>query len=103
MPPLLHAPFAQHPFWVTRYKDGSELYAGGDYPNQGQAGDGLTAYTASPENVNGKDLVAWYTLGFTHHPSVEEYPVMTTDSVGFEISPDGFFDRNPALNAPDQP
>lgn len=27
-PPLLQAPFAQHPFWVTRYKD-SEIYAGG--------------------------------------------------------------------------
>ena len=102
-PPLLHAPFAQHPFWVTRYKDGAELYAGGDYPNQGQAGDGLTSYTASPENVNGKDLVVWYTLGFTHHPEVEEYPVMTTDSVGFEMSPSGFFDANPALDAPTQP
>jgi primary-amine oxidase len=102
-PPRLHAPFAQHPFWVTRYKDGAELYAGGDYPNQGQAGDGLTAYSASPENVNGKDLVVWYTLGFTHHPQVEEYPVMTTDTVGFEIKPDGFFGRNPALDAPTQP
>ena len=38
-PPLLQAPFAQHPFWVTRYKDG-ELYAGGDYPFQGSAGEG---------------------------------------------------------------
>lgn len=102
-PPLLHAPFAQHPFWVTRYKDGAELYAGGDYPDQGQAGDGLTAYTASPENVNGKDLVVWYTLGFTHHPAVEEYPVMTSDTVGLEINPSGFFDLNPALDAPVQP
>jgi primary-amine oxidase len=101
--PLLHAPFAQHPFWVTRYKDGAELFAGGDYPNQGQAGEGLTAYTASSENVNGKDVVVWYTLGFTHHPAPEEYPVMTADTVGFDIKPDGFFDQNPALDAPTQP
>ena len=47
--------------------------------------------------------VAWYTLGFTHHPAPEEYPVMTADTVGFEIKPDGFFDRNPALDAPTQP
>src|SRR5262249_59020696 len=39
-PPLLQAPFAQHPFWVTRYKDG-ERFAGGDYPFEGSAGDGL--------------------------------------------------------------
>jgi RimJ/RimL family protein N-acetyltransferase len=83
--PLLHAPFAQHPLWVTRY-NGSEMYAGGDYPFQGQAGDGLTAYTASPENVNGQDLVVWYTLGSRTVRRSENYPVMTNDTVGFEIS-----------------
>jgi primary-amine oxidase len=40
------------------------------------------------------------TTSFTHHPTVEEYPVMTTESVGFQLRPDGFFDRNPALTAP---
>ena len=97
-PPLLQAPFAQHPFWVTRYKDG-ELYAGGDYPFQGSAGDGLTAY-ASSENVNAQDLVVWYTVTHTHIPHVEQYPVMTTESAHFHIAPDGFFDSNPALDAP---
>jgi len=100
--PLLHAPFAQHPLWVTRY-NAAELFAGGDYPFQGPAGDGLTAYAASPENVNGQDVVLWYTLGFTHRPAAENYPVMTNDTVGFEIKPDGFFDRDPALDAPNQP
>jgi len=98
-PPLLQAPFAQHPFWVTRYKDG-ELYAAGDYPFQGSAGDGLTAYASPSENVNAQDLVVWYTAAFTHVPHVEEYPVMTTDSAHFHIRPDGFFDSNPALDAP---
>src|SRR6478735_5172123 len=37
--PLLHAPFAQHALWVTRYRDG-ELYAAGDYPNGAAAGEG---------------------------------------------------------------
>ena len=95
------APFAQHPFWVTRSNEG-ELYAAGDYPFQGKVGDGLTAYTSSPENVSGKDLVVWYTAGFTHVPEPEDYPVMTTEIVGFELLPSGFFDRNPALDAPEQ-
>jgi primary-amine oxidase len=99
-PALLRAPFAQHPFWVTRYKDG-ELYAAGDYPNQGQPGNGLSSYN-SGESVDGRDVVAWYTLALTHHPRVEEYPVMPTESLGFRIVPDGFFDENPALHAPDQ-
>ena len=77
-PPLLQAPFAQHPLWVTTYKDG-ERYAGGDYPFQGAAGDGLTAYASPAENVNGMDVVVWYTPAITHMPHVEDYPVMTTE------------------------
>ena len=99
-PPLLRAPFAQHPIWVTAYKDG-ELYAAGDYPNQGSAGQGLSAY-ANSESVQGRDLVVWATVGVTHHPTVEEYPVMTTEMTGLSIRPNGFFSRNPALDAPAQ-
>jgi primary-amine oxidase len=99
-PALQRAPFSQHPFWVTRYRDG-ELYAAGDYPNQGHAGAGLAAY-ANSEDIDGKDVVVWYTLALTHHPRVEEYPVMPSDTIGFRIVPDGFFDGNPALDAPGQ-
>jgi primary-amine oxidase len=97
--PLQHAQFAQHQLWVTRYRDG-ELYATGDYPNQGPAGEGLPRYIADRDKVDGDDLVVWYTTGLTHVPTVEEYPVMTTDTVGFSLRPNGFFDQNPALDAP---
>jgi len=100
-PSLLHAPFAQHPFWVTEYEDG-EMYAGGDYPFLGAAGEGLTSYASPAQNVDGKDIVVWYTVALTHVPHVEEYPVMTTESTHFQIEPDGFFDSNPALDAPSQ-
>jgi len=100
-PPLLHAPFAQHPLWVTEYKE-SEMYAGGDYPFLGAAGEGLTSYTSPAQNIAGKDIVVWYTVALTHVPRVEEYPVMTTESTHFQIEPDGFFDSNPALDAPRQ-
>src|SRR5262249_3374375 len=100
-PPLLQMPFAQHPFWVTRYKDG-ERYAGGDYPYEGAAGDGLTAYTSPVEGVNAQDVVVWYTVAVTHAPHVEGSPVMTTHSAHFHIEPDGFFDANPAVDDPHQ-
>jgi primary-amine oxidase len=98
-PLLQHAQFATHALWVTRYRDG-EFYAAGDYPNQGASGLGLPEYTADRQSVDGRDLVVWYTTGFTHVPTVEEYPVMTTDTTGFSIRPSGFFDQNPALDAP---
>ncbi|MDQ6919025.1 MAG: tyramine oxidase, partial [Candidatus Dormibacteraeota bacterium] len=96
--PLQHAAFAQHPFWVSLYREG-QLYAAGDYPNQGNI-DGLPEYIAGKSNVNGQDLVVWYTLGLTHVPTVEEYPVMTSDTVSFALRPSGFFNQNPALDAP---
>jgi primary-amine oxidase len=33
-------------------------------------------------------------------PSVEEFPVMTRETLGFRIRPDGFFNENPALDVP---
>jgi primary-amine oxidase len=97
-PALQRAPFAKHPFWVTVAKD-SEQYAAGDYPNQGEPGGGLSAYNSS-ESIDGKDVVVWYTLALSHHPRVEDYPVMPTETIGFRIVPDGFFDGNPALDVP---
>jgi Cu2+-containing amine oxidase len=38
----------------------------------------------------------------THLPHVEDYPVITTESVHFHIEPDGFFNSDPALDAPTQ-
>jgi primary-amine oxidase len=97
--PLQHAAFAQHALWVTQYR-ADQLYAVGAYPNQGSAGQGLPKYVAQNGSVNGQDSVVWYTAGFTHDPTVEEYPVMTRETIGFSMRPAGFFNQNPALDAP---
>lgn len=97
--PLAHAPFAQHTLWVTDYRP-SEAYATGAYPNQARLGQGLARYAADGGNVDGRDLVVWYTASFTHIPVPENYPVMTTEAVGFDLRPHGFFNHDPALDAP---
>jgi primary-amine oxidase len=91
------AGFATHHFWVTKYKP-SEIYAGGDYPNQTQLGEGLPKYIADNESLNNEDLVVWYTMGITHIPRPEDWPVMPTHRLGFKLMPRGFFTRNPAIN-----
>ena len=100
-PPLLRAQFAAQPFWVTRYKDG-ELYAAGDHPNQGVEGKGLAAFTSDGDQLHasttGTDIVTWITLGFTHSPRPEDYPVMSTERISFKITPHGFFSSNPTLD-----
>ena len=47
-----------------------------------------------------QDVVVWYTLGITHIPRPEEWPVMPATHVGFKLIPGGFFSRNPALDVP---
>jgi primary-amine oxidase len=101
--PLLRAAFASHAFWLTRYRDG-ELYAAGDFPNQGAVGAGLPTFTTPAEPLDDPaDVVVWHTIGFTHVPRPEDYPVMPTESVAFKLVPHGFFDRNPALDAEELP
>ncbi len=91
------AEFATHHVWVTKYKP-NELYAGGDYPNQAPPGKGLPEYIADDESLMGQDIVLWYTMGITHVPKPEDWPVMPVHKLGFKLSPRGFFSRNPAIN-----
>ena len=93
------ASFTDHQVWFTQYKPG-ELYAAGDYPNQSSGGQGLPQYAFDNESLVGKDTVLWYTLGSSHHPRPEDWPVMPVETVGFKLVPKGFFTRNPALDVP---
>lgn len=85
--------------WVTPY-DAAEVYAAGDYPNQSHGGDGLPKWTAANRSIDNRDVVLWYTLGITHNPRPEDWPVMPTETAGFTLLPWGFFSRNPALDLP---
>jgi primary-amine oxidase len=92
--------FATHHLWTTRYKP-EELYAGGNYPNQGLENKGLPQWVADNESLDGKDLVVWYTMGITHVPRPEEWPIMTVHRGSFKIMSRGFFPQNPVLNVAD--
>jgi primary-amine oxidase len=93
------AQFINNHFWATRYNP-QEIYAAGPYPNQSKGGDGLPQFVANDEAIDKQDVVVWYTLGITHVPRAEEWPVMPVTHVGFKLVPGGFFNRNPALDLP---
>ena len=98
--PLRHrASFLDAPLWVTPEVD-SERWSAGDYPNQSRGGDGLARWTRGGRSVLDTDVVLWYTIGVTHHPRPEDWPVMPVQSAGFSLVPFGFFDRNPSLGPP---
>jgi primary-amine oxidase len=93
------AGFINHAVWVTRYHP-EERHAAGYYPNQSRGGEGLPVWAGNRESIRDQDLVVWYTMGLTHVPRPEEWPVMPVSHIGFKLLPAGFFDRNPGLDVP---
>jgi primary-amine oxidase len=93
------AGFIQSHLWVTPY-DPAQMNAAGYYIVQKQEADGLPRWTQANRSVENEDVVLWYTLGVTHIPRPEEWPVMPVHRAGFRLIPCGFFSRNPALNVP---
>lgn len=89
------AGFTDRHLWVTKYRPG-ELYAAGDFPNQNPAPGGLPKYL-NGEGTASEDVVVWLTMGITHIPRPEDWPIMPTHRTGFRMIPAGFFDRNPTL------
>ena len=93
------AGFVENHIWVTPYNE-RENYAAGDYPNQSRGGEGLIHWTGRDRPIADRDIVLWYTMGHTHIPRPEDYPVMPTAYLGFLLKPLGFFDENPANDVP---
>ena len=85
--------------WVTPY-DPKQTNAAGYFINFNKGGDGLPKWTSANRSIENEDIVLWYTMGITHIPRPEEWPVMTVHRAGFKLVPAGFFVRNPALDVP---
>jgi primary-amine oxidase len=93
------AGFVDHHVWITPYRP-DEQYGAGSYPNQSSGGDGLKRWTKADRPIEDTDIVLWYTMGHTHIPRPEDYPVMPTMYIGFTLKPSGFFAENPAQDVP---
>ncbi|MFV0316789.1 MAG: primary-amine oxidase [Microthrixaceae bacterium] len=96
------AGFARHNLWVTPYEP-AEQRAAGDFPNQHAGGAGLPEWTEADRDLDGEDVVLWYSFGITHLPRPEDWPVMPVEYTGFVLSPYGFFEGNPALDVAPSP
>jgi primary-amine oxidase len=96
---MRRAGFISEHVWVTPYRR-EERYAAGEYPNQHPGGAGLPEWTSADREIEDRDIVVWYTIGHHHVPRPEDWPVMPVATIGFMLKPNGFFERNPALDLP---
>jgi primary-amine oxidase len=93
------AGFIKSHLWVTPFEQ-EEMFAAGKYPNQHIGGDGLAKWTQQNRSTENTDIVVWYTMGHTHIPRPEDWPVMPAAYIGFMLKPAGFFNISPALDLP---
>jgi primary-amine oxidase len=97
-----HVGFVNAPIWVTPERD-DEQYAAGTYSFIGGSGDGLPKWTKANRNLVDRDVVLWYTLGVTHIPRPEDWPIMPVHRTGFKLVPVGFSAENPTIALPQRP
>ncbi|HJQ67629.1 MAG TPA: hypothetical protein VKA70_01550 [Blastocatellia bacterium] len=89
--PMAKASADYHPAAVGKMREAPKPYG------RGQRGP---QWTSADRAIENRDIVLWHTMGLTHIPRPEEWPVMTCHRAGFKLLPNGFFTRNPALDVP---
>lgn len=100
------ASFAHKQLWVVKDEEGSRgsrIFPSGKYVSQTRAEpkDSVGKWVKDGEgSIENEDILLFLTLGTTHIPRPEDWPVMPVEHVNVLFKPSSFFIQNPALDVP---
>ncbi|KAI0288584.1 peroxisomal copper amine oxidase [Russula brevipes] len=102
------ATFARNALWVVREKEdareGGRMWPSGKFVTQAreEPADSLARWVRDDgeENIENEDVLVYVTIGTTHIPRPEDWPVMPVDHVRLTLKPNSFFSANPSLDVP---
>ncbi|KAF7289376.1 Amine oxidase [Mycena indigotica] len=99
------ATFAKKPVWVCRDVEGvkgGRMWAAGNYvPQTKQAPeDSIGEWVKGEESIEDEDLLVFLTIGATHIPRPEDWPVMPVEHININFKPVSFFACNPSMDVP---
>ncbi|KAI0795895.1 peroxisomal copper amine oxidase [Abortiporus biennis] len=100
------AGFVRKALWVVKDKEtemGGRMWPSGKYV-PGTRGDDvedfITNWATGEESIEDEDLVVFLTVGTTHIPRPEDFPVMPSEHLRVTFKPFHFFTANPSLDVP---
>jgi len=101
------ATFATKSIWVCRDVEAQDsgtlrMWPAGRYVPQsrGSTCDSIGSWVKGGEPVENEDILVFVTIGTTHIPRPEDWPVMPVDHVNVFFKPNSFFDKNPSMDVP---
>ncbi|KAJ3782694.1 copper amine oxidase [Lentinula aff. detonsa] len=102
---LRRAGFTKYPIWVVKDVEGPKggrMWPAGKYVPQtrAQPEDSVGSWVAGELPVKDEDLLVFLTVGTTHIPRPEDWPVMPVEHVNIAIKPQSFFNKNPSMDVP---
>ncbi|KAG6917386.1 hypothetical protein DXG01_002765 [Tephrocybe rancida] len=99
------AAFLTNALWICREVEdakGGRMWPAGKYVPQTRANpeDSVKTWVEGKKNVDNEDIVVFLTIGTTHIPRPEDWPVMPVEQLSVTLKPNSFFKANPSMDVP---
>jgi len=99
------ATFIKNALWVCKDVEGEKggrMWPAGKYVPQtkDEPEDSVGKWVQGKQNIENEDIVVFVTIGTTHIPKPEDWPVMPVEHLNVTFKPSSFFKINPSMDVP---